>query len=305
MAGISEGGLNPISMPLLSHVYNLPFWSIMGSTVRYLCLIGLAMLAACQSGDRFLLSSRDEPAPNQQAAVGPQQQPTVPGTTQTPISQAAGEQQGPQVQGPQQSAAPQPINPGSEPAATADSPAADPQVVAEAQTGTPTDATPGDGGVAGQVNPDGARQGSLAQAAGEQIGAETSGNRAVIEPDNSVLGSGFQRQVNALRGGRNEVRILDSTSIDPEKLAGTWTLAEEDGLRQCTMVFADGEDSNGAQVSGGCSPEISGVSSWGVFGDDLLLRDGQNSVVVRLRSSGGTWIGFTLQSGIPIVLSRT
>lgn len=185
-------------------------------------------------------------------------------------------------------------------------PAANPVQVAGNEH--PDEAPPqGDGGVVGQAGTAGsdgpARQGSLAQAAGAGQAAEDSDTRAVIQSDGGLFGSQFQRQMNAFRGG-DRVRVNSDLDVDPETFVGNWNLSEEDGMRTCTIGFVAPENGNGAQATGGCSPVIGGIQSWGVFGEDLLLRDAQNSVVVRLRRSGQVWVGFTLQAGIPVVLSR-
>ncbi len=259
------------------------------------------LLAACQAADNLLLAPRSaEPDNNQNIALGPVRpqdvQPAFPQNqnlahaVQNEAAQNNVQSTGPAT-GPVQQGAPQAINPGE---AADTSPANDPD---QGEVGENPEGVPavGDGG--------GARQGSLAQAAAERQAPENSENRAVIEPSSGLLGGQFDRQVNSILGG-GRVRVNTESDIKSEMVVGSWSLSEEDGLRSCVMGFIEAEDANGVQVDGGCSPEISGIRSWGVFGEDLLLRDSQNSVVVRLRRSGETWVGFTLHAGIPIVLSR-
>ena len=105
-------------------------------------------------------------------------------------------------------------------------------------------------------------------------------------------------------GRTTNVRVNEATSVQSEMVVGSWNLSEEDGLRTCSMAFADADSDNSVQVTPGCSAPVETISEWGVFGEDLLLRDSQNSVIVRLRQSGESWVGFTLANGIPIVLTR-
>ncbi|MBL4758312.1 MAG: AprI/Inh family metalloprotease inhibitor [Rhizobiales bacterium] len=279
----------------------------MRQTGLYISLTGFMLLAACQSGDNLLLSPRSaEPDNNQNIALGPvrpqdgapafPQNQSPPVAAQIETAQHNAQPPGPAT-GPVQQSGPQAINPG---AAANTGPAAGPDQggVGENPDGIPAT---GDGGVAGHAG--GARQGSLAQAAADRQAPENSANRAVIEPSKGLLGGQFDRQVNSILGG-GRVRVNTESDVKSEMVVGSWSLSEEDGMRSCVMAFIEAEDVNGVQVNGGCSPEIAGIRSWGVFGEDLLLRDSQNSVVVRLRRSGETWVGFTLRAGIPIILSR-
>ncbi len=282
---------------------NVWFWDIMRLIRLYTCLAGLTLLGACQAGDNLLLSpARSDSGGQRQAALGPVR--AQDNAASFPQNQQAAEHTaasaGPTPPVDQAAAS------GNPPPASANVPAGPtPDPVQVAANEHPNGAPPqGDGGVAGQVGADGpARQGSLAQAAGTRQPAEDSDTRAVIEPGGGLFGSQFQRQMNAFRGG-DRVRVNSELDVDPETVVGNWDLSEEDGMRSCTIGFVAPENGNGAQASGGCSPVIGGIQSWGIFGEDLLLRDAQNSVVVRLRRSGQAWVGFTLQAGIPVVLSR-
>jgi len=292
-----------------------------------MCLAGLTFLGACQAGDDlFLLSDRSDAGDQQEIALGPvrpqDNTPALPQNqaplNQAPLDHAATPTNSPP--GPSQPATAANSPPPAHAAASTDSPPAPVSTVPAGPTHNPVQvaandhpAEPppqGDGGVAGQAGAAGAagsqgpaRQGSLAQAAGAAQPAENSDTRAVIEPGGGLFGSQFQRQMNSIRGG-DRVRVNADTTIDPQTVIGNWDLSEEDGMRSCTIGFVAPENGNGAQATGGCSPVIGGIQSWGIFGDDLLLRDAQNSVVVRLRRSGEAWVGFTLQAGIPVILSR-
>lgn len=299
------------------------------------CLAGLALLGACQAGDSLLLSpAQSDGGDQQQTALGPvrpQDNSSSFPQNQQPVEHTASATSLPPTGLAVASGNPPPANnnvpagPTTNPVQVAANenpndapPQGDGGFVGQAgptpnpvQVGAnehPDDVPPqGDGGVAGQAGAAGAdgpaRQGSLAQAADARQPAEDSDTRAVIQSSGGLFGSQFQRQMNALRGG-DRVLVNSEIDVDPETVVGNWNLSEEDGMRSCTIGFVAPENGNGAQASGGCSPVIGGIQSWGVFGEDLLLRDAQNSVVVRLRRSGQAWVGFTLQAGIPVVLSR-
>jgi len=93
--------------------------------------------------------------------------------------------------------------------------------------------------------------------------------------------------------------------VDEAKIVGNWVLNEEDGLRTCAMTFASRKAGSGVTAAQGCSGLAASITSWGLFGSDLLLNDAKKTVVVRLRPSGDRWFGFTLGTGIPIVLARS
>ena len=148
----------------------------------------------------------------------------------------------------------------------------------------------------------------MSQAASNGTSNGTFGNdnvkRVEVTPDGLGIASNVAHEVNELLGGTTNVRVNDITNIQNDMVVGSWSLAEEDGLRTCSMAFATNDNDNSVQVSPGCSESIAAISEWGVFGEDLLLRDSDNAVIVRLRQSSNTWVGFTLVSGIPIVLTR-
>ncbi len=259
---------------------------------RYFSIFGLmalGALGACQSSDISLLEPAQPQAQNP-IAPGNSAEGVASGPPQSLENPDAGQDDGsgelqtaennPNLQAPQQAPAGE-EQPGS--AATADGQ---------------------------QVT--GAVQGSLSQAAGSAPPDNVSGagsveetpTRVEIQSDGGGFASSFRHEMNEMLGGTSGVRVNDVTSIQDDMVVGSWNLTEEDGLRTCSMAFASSDDTNLVQVTPGCSQVITTVSEWGVFGEDLLLRDAQNSVVVRLRRSASNWVGFTLANGIPIVLTR-
>lgn len=132
-----------------------------------------------------------------------------------------------------------------------------------------------------------------------------SGGPERVEVGRPTLGAGLRRRLDNMLGGGSAVSSgVGENQIRERDVVGTWTVEEEDGLRTCSVNLAVADDANRAAVTPGCSEVMVAVSTWGLFGDDLLLRDAENSVLVRLRRSDASWVGFTLASGIPVVLSR-
>ncbi|MBZ0217861.1 MAG: AprI/Inh family metalloprotease inhibitor [Fimbriimonadaceae bacterium] len=189
---------------------------------------------------------------------------------------------------------------------------ADPQATAAADhnADTPAPEPAPDGGAAqgslaqaGQPATGGAAQGSLSQAAASGPPVDDGKTRIEVKPGGGVMGN-VRHEVNEMFGRTTNVRVNEATAIQNEMVVGSWNLSEEDGLRTCSIAFSDSDDNNQVQITPGCSAAVATISEWGVFGEDLLLRDGQNSVIVRLRLSADSWVGFTLANGIPIILTR-
>jgi len=255
-------------------------------------LAGFVLLGACQSSDISFL----EPATPQSRTAAQNQQ-------QNPITA-----QGEAASGPPRSL--ENPNPGEQDQTAQTDQTAETTAQGEHETAQtpqhqqqePATDTPGRTASAGST---GATQGSLSQAAGVNAsGAQDDETRRVeLGSEGSGLASDVRQEMTELLGGTDNVRVKESL-VKEEVVVGNWNLAEEDGLRSCTIAFTSSEKGSGVQVTPGCSDDIAAIRGWGVFGEDLLLHDSDNSVIVRLRQSGGGWVGFTLASGIPIILSR-
>ena len=181
-----------------------------------------------------------------------------------------------------------------EPEQTSDAPppAPRPQVQARAEERPPaTQATP----------PAAAGQGSLAEAARSN---ETDDGRKVVPgPEGGSITGALERRIDALFGSSAPAPVVES-SVTEANITGSWVLNEEDGLRTCALTFSSREAGSQVAAAQGCSGLAARVSSWGLFGSDLLLNDSGKTVVARLRPSGEQWFGFTLGTGIPVILAR-
>ena len=117
------------------------------------------------------------------------------------------------------------------------------------------------------------------------------------------VGASLSRRLNKMLGRGNVATPSTGPQIEESEVAGVWTLDEEDGLRVCTVTMSDDA---GNQVLRGpnCSGFVENVASWGLFGPELQFRDASNTVLARLRQSGEGWVGFTVSTGVPLLLSR-
>ena len=145
-----------------------------------------------------------------------------------------------------------------------------------------------------------AGQGSLSDAA--RAGGTDDGRKVVPGPDASVT-SELERRIDSLFGSSAPAPVVEP-SVAESSIVGSWVLNEEDGLRTCAMTFSARDAGSRVSAAQGCSGLAATVTSWGLFGSDLLLNDAGKTVVARLRPSGDRWFGFTLGTGIPIVLAR-
>lgn len=158
------------------------------------------------------------------------------------------------------------------------------------------------------ANAESGEQSGEAEGEGESGGeneAGLDGRRIVTVPKGSGANAEIRRRLDSLFGESRSSSSAVETGVKPSEIVGTWLLEEEDGLRNCTITLT-APDKGGA-VSGGpdCTGLAAQVTGWGMFGNDLLLRDADNTVQARLRRSDAGWIGFTLETGIPLVMSRS
>jgi hypothetical protein len=144
-------------------------------------------------------------------------------------------------------------------------------------------------------------QGSLSEAS--RASDSEDGRRVVPGPDAGV-GSELERRIDSLFGSSSAAPVAEPT-VAESNIVGNWVLNEEDGLRTCAMTFSAGDAGSRVTPAQGCSGLAATIASWGLFGSDLLLNDAAKTVVARLRPSGDRWFGFTLGTGIPIVLARS
>ena len=279
-------------------------------------IVLLTGLAGCGSTDPFGAGLDDylgEPAPREfssdpddpsvapPARTGPGQpaiartQPTAPRPQQAPQPQQAprvAEGQptpgGPQLLGGQQARA-QPTTSGPT-SLTSAQPRPQPQPVPQPPTQQAT----------AQPAPT-SGQGSLSDAA-RAAQSEDDGRRVVSAPEPGAT-SELERRIDSLFGSSAPAPVAEA-SVAESEIVGNWVLNEEDGLRTCQMTFTARDAGSRVTAAQGCSGTAAQVTSWGLFGSDLLLNDASKTVVARLRPSGDRWFGFTLGTGIPIVLSR-
>lgn len=146
-------------------------------------------------------------------------------------------------------------------------------------------------------------------ASGEQVAsAETATPEGVtnqhITKAKPTIASNLSRRFNSLFGSGGAASPGSSSGVETGDVVGVWKLDEEDGLRVCSITLSTGA---GNQVLRGpnCGGFIENVASWGLFGPELQLRDEQNTVLARMRQSSEGWVGFTVSTGIPLVMSRT
>jgi hypothetical protein len=161
-------------------------------------------------------------------------------------------------------------------------------------------------GAARTANAEIGEQSGEAQGEGGNSGeANFDGRRVVTVPKGGGANAEVRRRLDSLFGGSSSGGASFEEAVKESEITGVWLLEEEDGLRNCTITLT-APDKGGA-VSGGaeCSGLAAQVTGWGMFGNDLLLRDADNTVRARLRRSDAGWIGFTLESGIPLVMSRS
>ena len=220
------------------------------------------------------------PAPTPSAATQPQPAPQVAEGQPTPGGPRLLAGQG--AQSPSTAGGPTPLSPqaGAQPQRQPQPVAPTPQAAAEP--------------------PPTAGQGSLSDAA--RAGGTDDGRKVVPGPDASVT-SELERRIDSLFGSSAPAPVVEP-SVAESSIVGSWVLNEEDGLRTCAMTFSPRDAGSRVSAAQGCSGLAATVTSWGLFGSDLLLNDAGKTVVARLRPSGDRWFGFTLGTGIPIVLAR-
>jgi hypothetical protein len=143
-------------------------------------------------------------------------------------------------------------------------------------------------------------QGSLSEAA---RAADTEDGRRVVPGPDAGVSSELERRIDSLFGSSSAAPVAEPT-VAESSVVGNWVLNEEDGLRTCAMTFSPGDAGSRVTAAQDCSGLAATIVSWGLFGSDLLLNDAAKTVVARLRPSGDRWFGFTLGTGIPIVLAR-
>lgn len=196
---------------------------------------------------------------------------------------------------------------------TAETEAADGQETpaAEGQTA----AAPAESQIADEVDAQevagGATQEPLVQSAGGQGSLAAAAAGSDDEPGPGVqridtkggVGASLSRRLNKMLGRGNVATPSTGPQVEESDVTGVWTLDEEDGLRVCTVTIA-GDDAKQVLRGPNCSGFVEGVASWGLFGPELQLRDEANTVLARLRQSGEGWVGFTVSTGVPLLLSR-
>lgn len=277
-------------------------------------------LGACQSLDS-ILGNDAEVSAQPTVAVEQQQLPPVSGDADTQAAAGAGAPAG--VDAPQAAAqtqtvgAPQSLQAAQQPAnAPAPAPASAPQpegqpaaggIVAAAttQTAAPGQIPQGQGPAAQGSLAEAARAGTNADAApGSDAEAGDTAKKITVEGGSGGFASGFTRRFDSLFGA-GDVPVFAESEVGEKDVVGRWQVNEEDGLRTCSVAI--GAKSEGSQVVPGadCSGLAAQAKGWGLFGADLLLHNAENTVVARLKRSGTAWVGFTLDSGIPVVFSRT
>ena len=199
-------------------------------------------------------------------------------------------------------------------AQTADTAPTDPQEPAATQESTQQAAAPAEPQEAPAEQADASAepaQGELVQSAGGQgsLSALASGSD---DPGPGVqrintkggVGASLSRRLNKMLGRGNVATPSTGPQIEEGEIAGVWTLDEEDGLRVCTVTMSD--DASKQVLRGpNCSGFVESVASWGLFGPELQFRDASNTVLARLRQSGEGWVGFTVSTGVPLLLSRS
>ena len=172
---------------------------------------------------------------------------------------------------------------------------ADGQTTAAADTAEAT----GEGEKGGLVQSAGG-QGSLAAAAGA---ADEPGPGVQRIDTKGGVGASLSRRLNKMLGRGNVATPSTGPQVSEDDVAGVWTLDEEDGLRVCTVTIST-DDVKQVLRGPNCSGFVEGVASWSLFGPELQLRDEANTVLARLRQSGEGWVGFTVSTGVPLLLSR-
>ena len=186
-----------------------------------------------------------------------------------------------------------------EPAAAekpAPAPPAEQAVAANPPSATPPAAAEGEGG---------SKETAEAQAGGQASGEPgPDGRRVVSVPKGGGAGADLKRRLDSLIGGSASTSAIIDTKVKEADIVGNWVLDEEDGLRTCVVTLASPDKGAAVTAGEGCSGLAAEVTGWGMFGTDLLLRDANNTVRARLRQSEGGWLGFTLESGIPLSMSR-
>ena len=146
-----------------------------------------------------------------------------------------------------------------------------------------------------------AGQGSLTDAA---RAAQPDEDRKVVPgPSAGGITGNLERRFDSLFGASPPEPVVEA-GVNEASIVGTWQLDEEDGLRTCVLTFSSRESGSIIAPTPGCTGIATTVAGWGLFGRDLLLNDADKTVVARLKQSGDRWIGFTLETGIPVVLTR-
>lgn len=262
-----------------------------------------AALAACQSvdsldslfdgGTRPQQAARAETAPPAEPVVREQRPAGAEATAQTQVRPAepAPREEAGIVRIQQQSTAPAAGGPASQPA-----PAATLAPAAPAPAATAQETTAGDGG--GE-----APAGEQAAEAGPAGEGDDGGRRVAEAPRSGGFGGQITRRFDSLfSSGTTTVAPLDP--VGEQEVTGNWLLDEEDGLRTCAISLAPMQSGAAVRAGEGCAGLAASAVRWSIFGSDLLLSAADNTVIARLRRSGASWIGFTLATGIPVVLMR-
>lgn len=184
------------------------------------------------------------------------------------------------------------------PESTSSQPASRPQVQERAEELPPPASPP----PTPQAEPPAAAsQNSLTETA--RTNQTDDGRKVVPGPEGGNITGALERRIDSLFGSSAPAPVVES-SVTETSIIGSWVLNEEDGLRTCALTFSSREAGSHVAAAQGCSGLAAKVSSWGLFGSDLLLNDSGKTVVARLRPSGSQWFGFTLGTGIPVILSR-
>lgn len=263
-------------------------------------VLAFALLGACQSMDSLesLLDRDSRAAPPPKVA-----ETAEPAAPQVREQRPAGEQTAQAETAQPRAAGDGPVRLQQQAPADAGNPPAPAGQQAEAET-APTDsqtrtAQTDQSGTGGPADPEPGAAGEVSE------GTEDDGNgpRIAEGPKSESFGGDLTRRFNKLFGSSTSVRQPDQL-VKTSDVTGAWLLEEEDGLRTCAVTLSPPESGSAVQPAGGCSGLAARAARWSIFGSDLLLSTADNTVVARLRRSGDIWIGFTLETGIPLVLSR-
>lgn len=189
------------------------------------------------------------------------------------------------------------------------------EAAAPAPRAVPEAAAPAAPAAAQQAEPDAGESGEAAggsggEAAPEQetaaaasTGQGDEGRRVVDAPKGGGFAGDIGRRFDQLFSSGTTTTVREE-AVKEQEVTGAWLLDEEDGLRTCAVTLAPKQSGAAVQPAEGCSGVATSATRWSTFGSDLLLSGADNTVLARLRRSGASWIGFTLTSGIPVVLTR-